>query len=118
MRKTLSALAFILTFTLMSSAQQAHPEIPTVSASDLVAALNAKNAPLVLQVGMARLYRYAHIRGSEYVGQASQPEGLAGLRKRVQSLPQSTASTGGVRSMPNESARQAEALPALSTTRV
>lgn len=88
MRKTSFIIALLLCFASISLAQQAHPEIATISASDLVTALNAKSgAPLILQVGMARLYRHAHIRGSEYVGQANEPEGIAALRKRVESLP-------------------------------
>ncbi len=43
--------------------------------------------PLVLHVGFHVLYAQAHIPDSAYVGPASKPEGLAQLRKRVESLP-------------------------------
>ena len=92
MRKTIFLTVLLLSFTSISIAQQAHPEVPTISTTDLVAAMNAKSgAPLVLQVGMGRLFRYAHIRGSEYIGAASEPEGIAALRKRVQSLTKNTS---------------------------
>ena len=89
-------LAFLLVISVCVVAQQPkpaelYPEIPRISVADLAGALNGKDAPLVLQVGMARLYRYAHIRGSEYAGPAAEPEGLAALRKRVQSLPKSAS---------------------------
>ena len=48
-------------------------------------------APLVLQVGSHMLYTEAHIPGAEYVGPASQPAGLAILRRRVESLPRDRA---------------------------
>ncbi len=43
--------------------------------------------PLILQVGSHLLYAEAHIPGSEYVGQGSQPAGLQQLQNRVSSLP-------------------------------
>ena len=46
--------------------------------------------PLVLQVGSHVLFAQAHIRGSEYAGPGSQPEGLQQLQKRVSSLPRET----------------------------
>lgn len=90
MRKTIFVTVLLLSSALIASAQRPmdpHPDVPRVSASDLVTALNGKNKPLVLQVGVARLFRYAHVRGSEYAGPASEPDGIAALRKRVQSLP-------------------------------
>ncbi len=89
--------AVLLVISIGAVAQQPkpadlHPEIPRISVSDLAAALDAKaGAPLVLQVGVARLYRYAHIRGSEYAGPAADAGGIAALRKRVESLPKSTS---------------------------
>ncbi len=43
--------------------------------------------PLVLQVGFRELYDMARIPGADYMGQASKPEGLYRLKKRVASLP-------------------------------
>jgi len=43
--------------------------------------------PLIFQVGYRVLYQQAHITDSEYIGPASQPEGIQRLRKRVQGLP-------------------------------
>ncbi|MGA9673528.1 MAG: rhodanese-like domain-containing protein [Terracidiphilus sp.] len=42
--------------------------------------------PLILQVGSHLLYAEAHIPGSEYAGQGSQPSGLQQLQNRVSSL--------------------------------
>ena len=46
-----------------------------------------KDKPLLLQVGSHVLFAQAHIPGSEYIGPASTENGLAQLRKRVDSLP-------------------------------
>jgi thiosulfate/3-mercaptopyruvate sulfurtransferase len=43
--------------------------------------------PLLIQVGSHVLYAQAHIPGSEYIGPASDPNGLQRLRARVESLP-------------------------------
>jgi thiosulfate/3-mercaptopyruvate sulfurtransferase len=42
---------------------------------------------VIIQVGFYNLYAQAHIPGSEYLGPASRPEGLAKLQERVRSLP-------------------------------
>jgi thiosulfate/3-mercaptopyruvate sulfurtransferase len=83
----------LLSLTVAGAAQPAKPqEMPRISAEDLAAVLRGSGAkPLVLQVGVARLFRYAHIRGSEYAGPASEPEGIEMLRKRVQALPRTAS---------------------------
>jgi len=43
--------------------------------------------PLILHVGYRVLYLQAHVPHSEYVGPASEPEGIQRLRQRVQALP-------------------------------
>ena len=43
--------------------------------------------PLILQVGFRILYVQAHIPGAEYIGPASEVQGVDHLRKRVQDLP-------------------------------
>ena len=45
--------------------------------------------PLIFQVGFRVLYVQAHIPNSEYIGPASEPEGIQHLRQRVQGLPRS-----------------------------
>ena len=42
---------------------------------------------LVIQVGFDVLYRAAHIAGTNYAGPASKPEGIAELKKAVDSEP-------------------------------
>lgn len=71
---------------------ETQPEMPRISAEDLAAVLRGSGAkPLVLQIGVARLFRYAHIRGSEYAGPASEAAGIEMLRKRVQALPRAAS---------------------------
>ncbi len=89
-------LVFVVAVTALAQTKPASSapggDMQTISPADLVALLG-KSAPkpLILQVGPARLFRYNHIRGAEYAGPASEPEGIAALRKRVQSLPKSAA---------------------------
>lgn len=60
-----------------------------IQPAELVSILKATTGPrpLVIQVGFRVLYLQAHIPGSEYIGPASSPEGMALLRKRVEALP-------------------------------
>jgi thiosulfate/3-mercaptopyruvate sulfurtransferase len=63
------------------SAQLMNPE-------ELVELLQAgKEKPLVLNVGPSLLFMQAHIPGAEYIGAASDKQGLERLRTRVKSLP-------------------------------
>ena len=48
---------------------------------------SAGEKPLVLQVGFDVLYRGGHIPSSDYAGPASKEDGLAVLRKRLESVP-------------------------------
>lgn len=43
--------------------------------------------PLIFQVGFRVLYQQAHVPHSEYIGPASEPDGIKHLRQRVQGLP-------------------------------
>jgi rhodanese-related sulfurtransferase len=60
-----------------------------IKPDELVKILQAPKAekPLLIQVGSHVLYAQAHIPGSEYIGPASDPNGLQRLRARVESLP-------------------------------
>ena len=60
-----------------------------ISPEDLAKLLQAPAAqrPLTIHVGFYPLYAQAHIPGSEYLGTASQTEGLEKLRRRVEPLP-------------------------------
>ncbi len=91
MRTAISTVLLLLCFASVALAQR--PQSPDTSfhirritTGQLRAALKSKNKPLVLQVGMARLYRHSHIPGADYAGPANEPEGLDALRKRVQSV--------------------------------
>jgi len=69
------------------------PATDLVQAADLAAVLAGPQAgrPLVLQVGFRKGYAQAHIPGAEYVGAASEDEGLEALRRRVDPLPRDKA---------------------------
>jgi rhodanese-related sulfurtransferase len=60
----------------------AHKILP----EELAQQVNAAKAPLILNIGPRRLYDQAHIRGAEYVGATSTPEGIAKLDQRVKGL--------------------------------
>ncbi|HVU36494.1 MAG TPA: rhodanese-like domain-containing protein [Opitutaceae bacterium] len=49
--------------------------------------LQTGQKPVVLCVGVALLYRSAHIVGAKYAGPASNPDGLALLRQTARDLP-------------------------------
>ena len=70
--------------------------IPTgalIQPADFAATLIAPNTPkpLILQVGFRKAYLQAHIAGSEYVGAASEEDGVKALRERVAKLREDTA---------------------------
>jgi len=64
------------------------PESALVQPADFASTVTASGAPgvLVLQVGFRKAYAQAHIPGSEYVGAASDDDGLQALRQRVAKL--------------------------------
>ena len=91
MRKAL-LVVFVLLPCLAIAQSKTAVDIPRIAPDALLNILNSSGPkPLILHVGPARLFRYNHIRGAEYAGMAAEPDGLAALRKRVQSLPKSTA---------------------------
>ena len=69
------------------------PAAALIQPADFAATLNASGAPkpLILQVGFRKAYAQAHIPGSEYVGAASEEEGVKVLQQRVAQLPKDTA---------------------------
>ncbi len=69
------------------------PAAALIQPADFAATLNASAAPkpLILQVGFRKAYAQAHIPGSEYVGAASEEEGVKVLQQRVAQLPKDTA---------------------------
>jgi hypothetical protein len=95
--------AFVLAGSLLLSvatvsAQTAQAALPAgspplINPEDLAKTLQAKTGtkPLIFNVGPYLLYVQAHIVGSEYLGAASTPQGLASLRDRVRSLPPKAA---------------------------
>jgi len=47
--------------------------------------------PLILNIGPRMLYVQAHIPGAEFIGPASEPQGIEALKQRVRGLPKSTS---------------------------
>jgi thiosulfate/3-mercaptopyruvate sulfurtransferase len=63
----------------------------TVQPSELNKELSdSKTAPLVLFVGVPRLYRSGHIKGAQYHGSGGSADGLAQIKAWAASLPRST----------------------------
>lgn len=100
-RTALLSVAAVLWMLLASGSVARAEPLPaaTIPAADLIqpaelaAALlgTAASRPLILQVGFRTLYEQAHIPGAEYVGAASDADGLRALRERVARLPRDTA---------------------------
>ena len=69
------------------------PTAALIQPADFAATLNASAAPkpLILQVGFRKAYAQAHIPGSEYVGAASEEDGVQVLQQRVAKLPKDSA---------------------------
>ncbi len=86
--------AFLLLVLLSSlSAIAQFMEPPLVQPADLAKTLSAATGekPLILYVGPKMLYVQAHITGSEFVGPASNPEGVEALKAKVKALPKTKA---------------------------
>ena len=64
------------------------PTAALIQPADFAVTLNASATPkpLILQVGFRKAYLQAHIPGSEYVGAASEEDGVKVLRERVATL--------------------------------
>ena len=93
----IAALALTLAFSAPARADHkpasSIPAQALIEPADVAASLAApaQPKPLILQVGFRKAYTQAHIPGSEYVGAASEDEGLAALRERVSKLPKDSA---------------------------
>ena len=91
-RKLGSALLLaMLASVTLSAADDTRPWTPSdlMPAAQLNSQLPAvKSGKIVLiHVGFLMMYKMGHIPGSQYVGAASKPEGLAALKKLVAKLP-------------------------------
>ncbi len=101
--RALGALFTVIALTLGASAPtraehkpaSSIPAAVLVEPADVAASIAAANAsaprPLMLQVGFHKAYVQAHIPGSDYVGAASEDDGLTALRQRVAKLPHDSA---------------------------
>lgn len=65
------------------------PPAALIQPEELVASLKSGETPAILQVGYKVMFEEAHIPGAVYVGPASKPEGIDGLKKAAQSLDKS-----------------------------
>ena len=63
-----------------------------ISPEDLVKVLQSPKGekPLILNMGPSLIYMQAHIPAAEFIGPASNSQGLESLRRRVKSLPRNT----------------------------
>jgi thiosulfate/3-mercaptopyruvate sulfurtransferase len=90
----LAQLAFLLIFACAAFAQNSgNPwnDSQTVQPAELNKELgDAKTAPVVLFVGLQRLYTAGHIKGAQYHGTAGNADGLAQIKAWAASLPRST----------------------------
>jgi hypothetical protein len=95
---TLSILgaAFILAAALpqqnqpqSAASDQAPGSAQLINPDELVKVLQSSGGekPVILNVGPHLVYMQAHIPTAEYVGAASDPQGIESLRRRVKSLP-------------------------------
>ena len=67
-------------------------DLNVVQPADLAVRINKDvKAPLIIHVGFNVLYRATHIPGAIYAGPASQPAGIAELKKAVAGQPKSRA---------------------------
>jgi thiosulfate/3-mercaptopyruvate sulfurtransferase len=86
----LSVILAALPQALFAQSATALPQSQLMQPEELVKLLQSGKAkPLILNVGPHMIYAQSHIRGAEYIGPASDPEGLQKLRERVQPLPHS-----------------------------
>ncbi len=99
--RLLTIALFLLSFSLPSLAQLRTPgqqvhsadsiaQAQRITPEELVKLVQAKSGqPLILNVGPRMLYEQAHITGSEYIGQGSDPNALEKLKDRVKNVPKS-----------------------------
>ena len=81
-----------LVFAQSSSPSELAPgSAQLINPDELVPLLTGKDKPLVLNVGPSLLFMQAHIPGAEYIGAASDKQGLERLRARVKPLARSTS---------------------------
>jgi len=90
MKTLTSVVALIVCGVMVAVAGADIDAAHQITPEALAKTLQSGQTPLVLNVGPKLLYDQAHIRGAEYVGATSSPEGLEKLRDRVKSLPKNT----------------------------
>jgi hypothetical protein len=87
----LLALVLLLPHTHAQNPPNPWTDAQTVQPTALYKELsNAKTAPTVLFVGFQRLYTAGHIKGSQFRGQGSTPDGLTQIKSWAASMPRST----------------------------
>lgn len=98
MRKLLPGMIAVFCFVLIAGATargqsmnaSSIPDDALMQPATLDQMLEAKKAPVVLQVGSHVFFDEAHIAGAAYAGPAAQAQGLANLDKAVAHLPKGT----------------------------
>jgi thiosulfate/3-mercaptopyruvate sulfurtransferase len=90
MRKLLLATPVLAAIALLAQVPGPGPWQPAdlIQPQDLAARMKSRaKQPAIFYVGFPVLYRNARITGAKFVGTASQPAGLAELRKTLAALP-------------------------------
>ena len=88
----LLALGVITTTVAAQSDELAPGGAQLINPEDLLKVLQSPQdeKPLILNVGPSLIFMQAHIPGSEFIGPASNSQGLESLRRRVKALPHKT----------------------------
>ncbi len=93
-KKFLTLVTVLIALMSSALAYQADllPTARLINPDELVKVLQSSKGqkPVMIQVGSHVLFTQAHIPASEYIGPASNENGLQKLRKRVESLPRNT----------------------------
>src|SRR4051812_45231024 len=79
---------FLACATQAANDSSSIPSAVLIQPAALAAALqNAKETPLILQVGFRALFTQAHIPGAQYAGPTNKEDGIANLKAHVETLP-------------------------------
>ena len=93
-RKSYSLLALFALMMLVGRLAAADLPNSVLIQPDALAKMlqaNPSQKPLIIQVGFQKLYQQAHIPGAEYIGAATEADGIQKLEKRVGVLPKNKA---------------------------
>jgi thiosulfate/3-mercaptopyruvate sulfurtransferase len=85
MKPNIAILVVLLSIAAQAQSAKTIDSKYVMEPTNLVGILLQK--PIILNVGPRSIYNQAHIPGAEYIGMASQPDGIKALRERAKKLP-------------------------------